>query len=100
VKDCTVSVRAGNGEIDTVAVKASSLFDAVEQAMRQWARLWWYRGDLVAEVRAGGRRWRGAPGRCATVAGRGAKEAWNARLAFVAVWHGCAVRTGCARDLA
>jgi hypothetical protein len=50
-----LSVRAGNGEIDTVAVKASSVFDAVEQAMRQWARLWWYHGDLVAEVRAGQR---------------------------------------------
>jgi hypothetical protein len=58
VTDCTVSVRDGNGEIDTVAVEASSVFDAVEQAMRQWARLWWYRGDLVAEVRAGQRRWR------------------------------------------
>ena len=55
--DCTVSVTSGDGKIHTVEVKASSLFDAVDQAAQQWARLWWYRGDAVAEVLAGNRQW-------------------------------------------
>jgi len=56
--DCTVSVTAADGKTHTAQVKASSVFDAVDQAAQQWARLWWYRGDAVAEVRAGKRRWR------------------------------------------
>ena len=58
--DCTVSVTGGDGKIHTVEVKASSLFDAVDQAAQQWARLWWYGG------RCGGR----SPGRGSALAGR------------------------------
>jgi hypothetical protein len=60
--ECTVSVAGGDGKIHTVEVKASSPFDAVDQAAQQWARLWWYRGDAVAEVLAGDRRWRAGQG--------------------------------------
>jgi len=56
--DCTVSVLSSDGRTHTAQVRASSVFDAVDQAAQQWARPWWYRGDAVAEVRAGKRRWR------------------------------------------
>jgi hypothetical protein len=56
--DCTVSVRASDGRTHTARVKASSVFDAVDQAAQEWAPLWWHRGDMVAEVRAGKRCWR------------------------------------------
>ena len=55
---CTVSVVGGDGQTHMVEVKASSLFDAVSQAAQQWARLWWYNGDDVVDVEAGGRHWR------------------------------------------
>jgi hypothetical protein len=55
---CTVSIIGGEGEAYQVEVTASSLFDAVDQAMQQWARLWWFNPGAVAELRAGPRRWR------------------------------------------
>ena len=58
MEDCTVSVIGDDGQIYTLDVKASSLFDAVHQAAQKWAVLWWYRGAGVVEVRAGARRWR------------------------------------------
>jgi len=56
--DCSVSVMANDGKTHTAQVRASSVFDAVDQAAQEWARLWWYRSDAVAEVRAGKRCWR------------------------------------------
>ena len=56
--ECQVQVVASDGRTHTAQVKASSVFDAVDQAAQQWARLWWWRNDAVAEVRAGKRRWR------------------------------------------
>ena len=67
--DCTVSVVGGDGQTHTVEVQASSLFDAVDQAAQQWARLWWYRGEAVVEVRAG-------------------ERCWQVRLERVRVWRG------------
>jgi hypothetical protein len=55
---CTVSVRGRDRQIHTLEVEAASLFDAVEQTVQQWAPLWWYRHQAVAEVRAGKRCWR------------------------------------------
>jgi hypothetical protein len=50
----------GKGPIEAhlVAVKASSLFDAAEQAIQQWSRLWWWsnRNPLV-KVQIGERSW-------------------------------------------
>jgi hypothetical protein len=58
MKSCTVSVIDGDGEPHQVAVNAASLFDAVDQAIQQWSRLWWFNAGAVAEVQAGNRRWR------------------------------------------
>jgi hypothetical protein len=57
---CTVSVLDSEAELHQVAVNAASLFDAVDQAIEQWSRLWWFDADSVAEVQAGNRSWRGA----------------------------------------
>ena len=55
---CTVSVIDGDGEPHQVAVNAASLFDAVDQAIQQWSRLWWFDAGAVArfkqETAAGG----------------------------------------------
>jgi len=58
MKRCTVSVIGGDGEPHQVAVNAASLFDAVDQAIHQWSRLWWFNAGAVAEVQVGNRRWK------------------------------------------
>ena len=55
MKRCTVSVIDGDGESQQVAVNAASLFDAVDQVIEQWSRLWFSAG-AVAEVQVGNRR--------------------------------------------
>src|ERR1039457_6038693 len=71
MKGCTVSVVGGDGQTHMVEVKASSLFDAVDQAAQQWARLWWYYGNDVVEVEVE------SSGRC-----------WRVRLERVRQWRG------------
>ena len=58
MQHCVVSVAGGDGQVHTVEVNASSLFGAVDQAAAQWARLWWYAGTEVVDVKAGERTWR------------------------------------------
>jgi hypothetical protein len=53
MKRCTVSMVGQDGQIQTIEVEASSVFDAAAQATRCWSMLWWYRSDAVIEVRAG-----------------------------------------------
>ena len=55
---CKVLVIDGDGKPHQVAVNADSLFDAVDQAIQQWWRLWWFDAGAVAEVQAGNLRWR------------------------------------------
>jgi hypothetical protein len=55
---CKVLVIDCDGKPHQVTVNASSLFDAVGQAIQQWSRLWWYDYGAVAEVRVGNRSWR------------------------------------------
>lgn len=57
MKDCLVSIAGRDGETHTVEVQVKSLFDAANQAVEQWARLWWYDGDSVVEINDGSRRW-------------------------------------------
>jgi hypothetical protein len=47
-----------DGRTYETVVEASSLFDAAERALRQWARLWWYRPNAVVEVRMGDKCWK------------------------------------------
>jgi hypothetical protein len=49
LKECTVSIVGQDGRTYEAAVEASSLFDAADRALQQWARLWWYRPDAVVE---------------------------------------------------
>jgi hypothetical protein len=58
MKRCTVSVIDGDGEPHQVAVNADSLFAALDQAIEQWSRLWWFNAGAVAEFQVGNRRWR------------------------------------------
>ena len=58
MKRCTVSVIDGDGEPHQVAVNADSLFAALDQAIEQWSRLWWFNAGAVAEVQVGNRRLR------------------------------------------
>jgi hypothetical protein len=54
MKDCTVSIVDAGGQVHTVEVEASSVFDAAAQATHGWAKLWWwYEPDAVIEVCAG-----------------------------------------------
>jgi hypothetical protein len=71
---CKVSVIDGDGEPHQVAVNAASLFDAVDQAIEQWSRLWWFNAGAVAEVRVGNRRWRVRLQR--VISWRGGKSTW------------------------
>lgn len=55
---CTVSVVGCDRKTHTLEVEATSLFDAVDQAVQRWALLWWYRHQTFAAVRAGERIWK------------------------------------------
>jgi hypothetical protein len=47
-----------DGQTHEVAVEASSLFDAADRALQQWARLSSYRPNGFVEVRMGDKCWR------------------------------------------
>jgi len=55
---CKVLVIDGDGKPHQVAVNADTLFDAVDRAIQQWSRQWWFDAGAVAEVQAGNRRWK------------------------------------------
>jgi len=61
--DCSVSIIGQDGQTYSLDVQASSLFDAVDQAAQNWAKLWWWKSDAVIEVRAGDQRWKIRAGR-------------------------------------
>jgi hypothetical protein len=50
MKECTVSMVGQDGRTYEAAVEATSLFDAADRAIQQWARLWRYRPGAVVEV--------------------------------------------------
>jgi hypothetical protein len=58
MKDCTVSIIGQDGQTYSLDVRASSLFDAVDQAVQSWAKLWWYEPNAVIEVRADDQIWK------------------------------------------
>src|SRR6516162_9816136 len=47
-----------DGRTYETVVEATSLFDAADRALQQWARLWWYRPNGFVEVRMGDKCWR------------------------------------------
>jgi hypothetical protein len=58
MRDCTVSVTDPDGEIHTVTVTASTLYDAAAQAMEAWARMSWWDPGLTLDVKCGDLRWK------------------------------------------
>ena len=58
MKSCIVSVIDGDGRAARGCNKCRQIFDAVDQAIEQWSRLWWFDAGAVAEVQVGNRRWR------------------------------------------
>jgi phage terminase large subunit-like protein len=58
MKRCAVFMAGQDGRTHTIAVDATSVFDAAAQATRGWALFWWYRPDAVIEVRSGEEVWR------------------------------------------
>jgi hypothetical protein len=58
MKDCTVSIIGRDGQAHTLEVETSSVFDAVDQAVQSWSKLWWWYADAVIEVRAGDQCWK------------------------------------------
>ena len=53
----TVIIFGQDNERHEMQVDATSLFDAVEQAMKQVSRLWWYDPRRIVEVRSGAEKW-------------------------------------------
>jgi hypothetical protein len=58
LKDCKVSMVGLDGRTYETTVEATSLSDAADRAIQQWARLWWYRPNGVVEVRMGDKCWK------------------------------------------
>jgi hypothetical protein len=56
VKGCTVLMVGQDDQAHEATVEATSLFNAADHALQQWARLWWYRPNAVVEVRMGPRQ--------------------------------------------
>jgi hypothetical protein len=54
---CYVEMLGDDGEIHHTTVEADSLFDAAEQAVRQWAMLSWFNPRAGLTVRSGSESW-------------------------------------------
>jgi hypothetical protein len=54
----SVSVVGKDGEIHTKHVDATSLFDAADEVIRDWNRLWWWSSSAVIEVASENDRWK------------------------------------------
>jgi hypothetical protein len=57
MKTCMVLVKAEFNETASIQVDAESLFDAAYQAMQKWSKLWWFRPDLIIEVKTENQPW-------------------------------------------
>ena len=57
MRQVTVIIFGQDNERHEMQVDATSLFDAVAQAMKQVSRLWWYDPRRIVEVRSGEDRW-------------------------------------------
>jgi hypothetical protein len=58
LKECMVCMVGKGGQTYETTIEATSLFDAADRALRQWALLWWYRPGAVVEVRLDGQCWK------------------------------------------
>jgi hypothetical protein len=58
VRRCTVSIRGKDGELHSKTVDATSLFDAADEIIRDWNRLWWWSSSSLIEIESGDDHWR------------------------------------------
>lgn len=74
VRRCTVSIRGKDGELHTKTVDATSLFDAADEVIRDWNRLWWWSSSSLIEIESGPDRSKdiAVGSTCGKVAGMGA----------------------------
>ncbi len=54
---CYVEMRGTDEKVHATTLDATSLYDAVEKAMRSWAMLWWFDGSAPVTVRYGEQSW-------------------------------------------
>jgi hypothetical protein len=53
VRRCTVSIRGKDGELHCKTVDATSLFDAADEVIRDWNRLWWWSSSSPIQIESG-----------------------------------------------
>jgi hypothetical protein len=57
VRHCTVSFVGKDGQTHKKEVDATSLFDAADEVIRDWNRLWWWSSSSLIQVESGPDRW-------------------------------------------
>jgi hypothetical protein len=57
VRECLVEMLGDDGQIHDMLVDAASLYDAAEQALREWTRLSWFNPNAGLTVRSGPDTW-------------------------------------------
>lgn len=57
VRCCLVQMVGRDHEKHSLTTEASSLFDAAQQGINAWVRLWWFDPDAVITVQSNDDRW-------------------------------------------
>jgi hypothetical protein len=57
VPHCIVSITGKDGERHMFEMDVINLFDAACKAQQQFSYLWWFRRDVLMEVKSGNDRW-------------------------------------------
>jgi len=55
---CYVEMIGEDGRTHSTTLDASSLYDAAEQALTKWSRLWWFNPQIDVTVHRDGDCWR------------------------------------------
>lgn len=57
MRECMVEMVGDDGEIHELIVEATSLYDAAERAIREWALYWWFNPNAGLTVRSENESW-------------------------------------------
>jgi hypothetical protein len=57
VRCCMVQMLGKDRRTHTLTLEAASLFDAADQAINQWSRLWWFDPQAALHVQSCEDRW-------------------------------------------
>jgi hypothetical protein len=55
---CYVEMIGEDGRTHSTTLDATSLYDAADQALTKWSRLWWFNSQIDVTVHRGGDCWR------------------------------------------